>query len=364
LTAGGAVNGDVTLSVADNYANTVAGYYALAVTGSATITTSSDTASAIYIRENAGTAGTIKVHADQGSAATAAAASIQLTSDIGAVQLLASANVATTEKASSIQLTSLAGSVELWSGLNGADAINIMVDGGSSSGIIVFNDSGTGDESINLNSELGGITVKADAGSIDIEPTGTTAGDLGITVGDDMTTTITGHHFETVTGSTTYTAGGIIMTSSGASVGDFAIVVGDDYTNTVTGDYTLAVTGTTTLDEILFKRNVLVVTTSSTAVLAADTGKVFVTKVNTVTTTFSLPTAAAGLTFTFVDISATAGDDIVIQASSGDTINGGTSNKYYNSLTDVIPASVTLMAVDADAWVITSEVGTWVNESQ
>lgn len=385
LTAAGSILGDVTLSVADDYANTVAGHYALAVTGSVTITTTSDTASAIYLRENAGTTGTILIRADQGTSVTEGAASVEILSDAGGVEIRSTANLAnaialtvdsgttssilifndtgvsTTEGAASIELFSDLGSVELKSNLNGADAINIMTDGSTSSGIIVFNDSGTGDESIYLNSELGGITVKADAGSVDIEPTGGIAGDLGITVGDDMTTTIAGHHFETVTGSTTYTAGGITITSSGGAAGDIALVVGDDYTNTVTGDYTLAVTGTTTLGKIRYQRGVSITANAAVVLHPAMSGMVFVTTAATGTQTFTLPLAAVGLTFTFIDISTTGGDDLFILANTSDTINGGAAAEYYRSATDAVPASVTLVAINAVKWEVVAEVGTWTN---
>jgi len=201
-----------------------------------------------------------------------------------------------------------------------ASAIYIRENAGTSGTIKIHADQGEGDESIYLDSDAGGITIKADGGSIDIEPTGGSDGDLGITVGDDMTVI-------------------------------------------VSGDYSLAVTGTTTLDEILFKCHVEVVTTTSTTVHAVDTGTVFVTTSGTGSQTFSLPTAAAGLVFTFVDISATANDDVKILASSGDTINGGTANRWYWNTADAIPGSATLMAVDTAAWVVITSIGTWANNN-
>ncbi len=132
---------------------------------SITMTATENAAQTIHLQENGGTSGTITLYANQG--------------------------ISTTEKAASVQLTSDDGSIELWSGLDAADAINIMVDSSTAAGITLWNDSGTGDESIILSSELGGITVNANAGSVDIEAVGGT-GDLGLSAGNDMTITMVG----------------------------------------------------------------------------------------------------------------------------------------------------------------------------
>ena len=86
-----------------------------------------------------------------------------------------------------------------------ADGVGIYLhaNGGTSEEINIHSDQGTGDESIYAYSDVGGITIKAAAGSIDIEPTGGEAGDLGITVGDDMTVTVAGDLTYAVTGTTT-----------------------------------------------------------------------------------------------------------------------------------------------------------------
>lgn len=144
---------------------------------SITMTATENAAQTIHLQENGGTGGTITLYANQGTS--------------------------TTEKAASVQLLSDDGSIELWSGLNGADAINIMCDGDTASGITVFNDTGTGDESIVLLSDLGGITVHASAGSVDIEAVGGTDGDIGINAGDDMTITAAGDLTFAITGTTT-----------------------------------------------------------------------------------------------------------------------------------------------------------------
>ena len=112
-----------------------------------------------------------------------------------------------------------------------------------------------------------------------------------------------------------------------------------------------------------FLRDVEVEASTSEAVLASDTGKVFSTTASAGATTYTLPTASAGLSYTFVDVSATSGDDLHIQAATGDTINGGTVAKIYQCVTDEVPVSVTLVAIDATQWVVVSEIGTWANNN-
>ena len=173
--------------------------------GSIIATATEDIADAIYLHASTGG---IDILADG-----AAAKDIDITCTNGSVNILAGEDNAgamvlevdgstasvlkifndtgtsTTEKAASVQVTSDVGSIELWSGLNAGDAVNIMVDSDTSAGITIFNDTGTGDESILLSSDVGGITVNAAAGSVDIEAVGGTDGDLTLSAGDILTMT-------------------------------------------------------------------------------------------------------------------------------------------------------------------------------
>ena len=114
----------------------------------------------IYLHEDGtGTGGGIKIHADTGNATTDGAASVQLLSDVGGIGIVATANVSVTEKASAIQLTALLGGIELYSALNATDAIKLTADGGTSSDIDIFNDTGDTADSIHLLTDLGGVTI-------------------------------------------------------------------------------------------------------------------------------------------------------------------------------------------------------------
>lgn len=118
----------------------------------------------------------------------------------------------------------------------------------------------------------------------------------------------------------------------------------------ITGDGTGAVTG--------FIKTVTDVNTST--LTAAQSGAVFHNASKTGNHIFQLPSAVAGLTYTFVDANTTAGDDLYIKAATGDTINGGTAAQYIACKTDSAGQSVTLVALDATRWEYIAYTGTWV----
>ena len=86
---------------------------------------------------------------------------------------------------------------------------------------------------------------------------------------------------------------------------------------------------------------------------AAETGKVCVSagKGTAGDLILTLPTAVAGLSFTFVDANATAADDLWITAATGDKINGGTAGDLataaalVNAIPQVVKAKPGLAAI-------------------
>ena len=174
------VNGTADFDVTD---------FDIASSGDIDLLSTYDAAAAIYLRENAGTSGTIKIHADQGTSVTEGAESINILSDAGGVGIRSTANLAkavnitsdggttgsiaifndqgtsVTEGAESISLLSDAGGIGIRSTANLANAVNLTVDGGTSSTMTLFNDQGTaateGAASIQLLSDVGGINIKS-----------------------------------------------------------------------------------------------------------------------------------------------------------------------------------------------------------
>ena len=67
---------------------------AISATGNINVTSTVNEANSIYLRANAGTSETIKIHADQGTAVTEGAASVSLLSDAGGVELRSTADLA------------------------------------------------------------------------------------------------------------------------------------------------------------------------------------------------------------------------------------------------------------------------------
>jgi hypothetical protein len=139
---------------------------------------------------------------------------------------------------------------------------------------------------------------------------------------------------------------GTDFTLNGAASGD--TVVFDSSANTLS---------LTNVALSTYMRTIVTNTGTANVVLAAaDSGKVYASNRTTgAEQTYTLPTAAAGLTFTFIDMRTTAGDDLKVIANTGDKINNGTAAAYIvDSGDDTYGVSVTLTAIDATQWIITS----------
>ena len=191
------------------------------------------------------------------------------------------------------------------------------------------------------------ILLKTTNGGIQLNADGAANGDISIDAADDLT--LTAADDLTLTA-----ADDLILTAAG----NLDLAVTGNVTGNITGDGTDTLTGYLTAIEVE--------DATSEAVLATDSGKVFATTAGKGAVTYTLPAAAVGLTYTFVDVSAAAGDDLIIQAVGDDTINGGTAAKKYSSdQADAVPCSVTLTAISDTQWVITAQTGDscWKNDN-
>lgn len=121
-------------------------------------------------------------------------------------------------------------------------------------------------------------------------------------------------------------------------------------------------------------KQVAATTADTEDVTATESGKVFVQTRSSTTVTYSLPAAAAGLTYTFV--CGHADSEILITPVSGDAIvtkihaaeNGtalapaaGTGIKN-TAATNVAGDSITLTALDGTTWYGTSLIGLWASQ--
>lgn len=183
-------------------------------------------------------------------------------------------------------------------------------------------------------------TTDAEADQFKVDATGTVAGNAIV--------------FET-------TNGGVQINADGEANGDISIDAADDMTLTAAGNLTLAVTGTVSGGGSALANvaaYVEEITAETDTLDAAESGKLVVGDY-TGTQTITLPPAAAGLVFGFVDSSASGGDDLIIDCDGSDTIDGDGAGDGITSTTDAIGQSIWLVAIDGTQWITFNRSGTW-----
>lgn len=162
------------------------------LTGTTTITGDNDVAGVITLSENGGTSGSIVIESLQGTASD----SILLHSVAGGIE------VTTDGAAGDIAITSTLGRVTIDSGEDIAGAVQLNASGGVLSTILLENTAGTGSDSINLHSTLGGIEITTDGAADDIAITSTLGRitiDSGEDIGDAIAITASGGVSSTIT---------------------------------------------------------------------------------------------------------------------------------------------------------------------
>ncbi len=100
------------------------------------------------------------------------------------------------------------------------------------------------------------------------------------------------------------------------------------------------------------------VTAQTNVLTAGETGTVYQITYNG-NHTSTLPDAAAGLYYTFIDAAAGAGYDVIIDCQSGDNIDADTNGDAIESVTDAVGQAVTLIAINGTDWHIINLSGTW-----
>ena len=127
-------------------------------------------------------------------------------------------------------------------------------------------------------------------------------------------------------------------------------------TTTLSGDVTWANTLSSQ------KEPYTVLDTNDTTTLTVAQSGIYLVTNGTGTTTVNLPSAAAGLIYHILDGSATAGDDIIVDVQTGDSINGDSAGDGITCTTDADGQSVSLLAVDDVNWVTVHTFGTWAEQ--
>lgn len=122
-------------------------------------------------------------------------------------------------------------------------------------------------------------------------------------------------------------------------------------------------------------RRVVSAASGTTTIAAAESGALFANTGTTGTTTFTLPAAAAGLHYCFVEAGDAAGE-LLINVQTGDEIVGKTDGSgtgtgidtaagtgiKNTALTNVKGDHTCLTALDATTWLMTSVGGTWASQ--
>ena len=112
----------------------------------------------------------------------------------------------------------------------------------------------------------------------------------------------------------------------------------------------------------LIANNGPTVKTASYTVTAEESGAVFIA--DAVDLKFTLPSAEAGLVYTFVAGVASATTGLQVDPAAADSINDGTANKDYinTPATDAIGDSITV-ACDGSTWWTIAMHGIWAAEA-
>ena len=241
-------------------------------TGAFVVTDTKNAAAAIYLRANGGTSETVKIHADQGTGV----ASIDVLSDVGGITLTsglasgaainivasdaaggididagtagfivdttgafsidgaAASNVTVTGAGVDLTLASTLGSVLVSSTENAALAIKLHANGGTSETIQIHADQGTGVGSVNLLSDVGGLTLRA-TGLVSDDAINLEAPVGGVDVDAAMQISIV--TTETDADSMVLTSGGgIDITATGAAAKDIDVVCTSGSINLTAGE--------------------------------------------------------------------------------------------------------------------------------
>jgi len=202
----------------------------VATGSSVNVSSTEDVADAIYLRANAGTSETVRIHSDQGTGA----ASVHLESDVGGITLtsgLASADAINLAAASGGIDVDGALQVNITSSQNAADAVRIN----ASAGGIDVDAAGAAGEDINIANASGSIVLTAGESAVDSVKIESTAGGIdilasGAAAGEDIDIVATGSSVnisssENVANAVVInaSAGGIDITNTGTAGEDIDI---------------------------------------------------------------------------------------------------------------------------------------------
>lgn len=313
--------------------------------GSIIVTATENDAGAIQLVTNGGTSEELNLTNTQGTGETA----IDLNATAGGVNIDAAA-------AKDVDIAG--GQVKLVSKDNAAGAISMTANIGTSETIVLTNTQGTAETAFNIDATAGGIDIDFATGkNMDI-----LGGQFLVTSNENVAsaialTTNTGSSETIVVTNTQGTAAGSITLTS--TVGGVTVSAGADDAVTLNPG-----TGGVNFSGDLIKNFTYVITadTDNEALNANMSGTVYTNAGAGGAQTFTLPAAAAGLTYTFI---VAAVQELRVDPEAGDTINingtAASAAEYWTA--NAVGECITLVAIDTVQWIATSYTGTWTQES-
>lgn len=198
------------------------------------------------------------------------------------------------------------------------------------------------------------LVITAASGNLATLGTLSAAGDFKVNTNKLVVTASSGN---------TAVAGTLAVTGASTLTGAVAV------TGAVTAASTLTVAGA-----IAGPRTIITAASGTTALLAAQSGALVYNTGTSATTTFTLPTAAAGLHFCFAELGDAAGEllinpfgsaaDVIVAKTHGAENGTGIATSANSGIkntaaTNVKGDFICLTAVDATTWVATSVAGVW-----
>jgi hypothetical protein len=322
----------------------------ITATGSSVnVNSTENAAQAIYLHANGGTSETVQMHADQGTGDT----SVYCLSDVGGVTLsggkaaATAINITASDTAGGITMTAgtggllptTTGPVTITSTYNNAGNMYLHANGGTSEVIKIHADQGTGVASINVLSDVGGITInggKTAATAINLTATGVgggmtlASGTGGVTLTNTGVLSLAGSGASNITVATgdlsiIDTASSVIINGGEAVADAIQLTTGDVAggitATTGTGGFTLTNTGALSLagsgasNITIATGDLSLIDTASSIVVTAGEGVVDAIQLNALT-------AGGG-----IDINASSGG-ITMDTTAAISLDSATASNF------------------------------------
>lgn len=174
-------------------------------------------ADAIYLHANAGISETIRLHSDQGTGA----ASVHLESDVGGITL--TSGLASSD---AVNIVASAGGVDVDAALdivltsteNAADSIYLRANGGVNETIKIHADQGTAVNSLDLVSDVGGITLTSGLASADAINLAASAGGVDVDAALQLNLASSQAAASAIVINASNAAGGVDISTGGGSI--------------------------------------------------------------------------------------------------------------------------------------------------